>query len=89
MEKQDMCVMSTTGTEQESETMRAVVFEDVGERMEIEEVDRPEPDADGIVVETEACGICRSDWHAWQGDWDWVGVMPTPGRPCSSGRCRR
>jgi alcohol dehydrogenase len=71
--------MSTADTEQESETMRAVVFQEPQEKMEVEEVDRPEPDADGIVVETEACGICRSDWHAWQGDWDWVGVMPTPG----------
>ena len=59
--------------------MRAVVFEEVGKRMAVQEVDRPEPDPDGIVVETEACGICRSDWHAWRGDWDWVGVMPTPG----------
>ncbi|MFQ3320542.1 MAG: alcohol dehydrogenase [Natronomonas sp.] len=71
--------MSKTDTEQESETMRAVVFEEPKEKMEVEAVDRPEPDADGIVVETEACGICRSDWHAWQGDWDWIGVMPTPG----------
>ncbi len=59
--------------------MRAVVFEEVGEKMEVQEVNRPDPDPDGIVVETEACGICRSDWHAWKGDWDWVGVMPTPG----------
>ncbi|WP_254861337.1 zinc-dependent alcohol dehydrogenase family protein [Natronomonas gomsonensis] len=59
--------------------MRAVVFQEPQEPMEVEEVDRPEPDPDGIVVETEACGVCRSDWHAWQGDWDWVGVMPTPG----------
>jgi len=60
-------------------SMRAVVFEDVGEPMIVEEVDRPEPDPAGIVVETEACGICRSDWHAWRGDWEWVGVSPTPG----------
>ena len=71
--------MSTAEPEQESETMRAVVFEAVGEKMEVEQVERPDADPEGIVVETEACGICRSDWHAWQGDWDWVGVMPTPG----------
>jgi alcohol dehydrogenase len=79
MERQCSGVMSTAEPEQEAETMRAVVFEEVGEKMEVEEVERPEPDPAGIVVETEACGICRSDWHAWQGDWDWVGVMPTPG----------
>jgi alcohol dehydrogenase len=60
-------------------SMRAVVFEEVGERMSVQEIERPEPDSDEIVVETEACGICRSDWHAWQGDWEWLGVTPTPG----------
>jgi alcohol dehydrogenase len=62
-----------------NESMRAVVFQGPGEPMEVETVDRPDCDADGVVVETEACGVCRSDWHAWQGDWDWIGVMPTPG----------
>jgi alcohol dehydrogenase len=60
-------------------TMRAVVFQGAGEPLEVEQVERPEPDDHGVVVETEACGVCRSDWHAWQGDWDWIGVVPTPG----------
>ncbi len=59
--------------------MRAVVFQGPEEPMEVEEVERPEPDSDGIVVETEACGVCRSDWHAWRGDWDWIGLMMRPG----------
>ncbi|WP_257297953.1 zinc-dependent alcohol dehydrogenase family protein [Haloarchaeobius sp. FL176] len=59
--------------------MRAVVFQGAEEPMTVEDVDRPEPDDDGILVETEACGICRSDWHAWRGDWEWIGVMPQPG----------
>jgi len=59
--------------------MKAVVFDSPGEPLEVQEVDRPECDEDGIVAETLACGICRSDWHAWQGDWDWIGLMPTPG----------
>ena len=60
-------------------SMRAVVFEEPEAPMDVQEIERPEPDPDGIVVETEACGICRSDWHAWRGDWDWIGVSPTPG----------
>ncbi len=60
--------------------MRAVVFEEVGEPLAVETVDRPEPDPDGAVIETVACGICRSDWHAWRGDWEWLGVVPTPGQ---------
>ena len=60
-------------------SMRAVVFEEPGKLMEIETIERPEAGPDEVVVETEACGICRSDWHAWQGDWEWIGVSPTPG----------
>jgi len=59
--------------------MRAAVFKGVREPLQIEEVDRPDPDPEEVVVETEACGICRSDWHAWQGDWSWLGVIPTEG----------
>ncbi|ELZ23655.1 alcohol dehydrogenase GroES domain-containing protein [Halosimplex carlsbadense 2-9-1] len=52
--------------------MRAVVLAEHGEPLELRDVPEPEPDPDGVVVETEACGICRSDWHAWQGHGDWV-----------------
>ena len=51
--------------------MRAAVFTGHGEPLEIREIDEPEPDATGVVVETDVCGICRSDWHAWQGDPLW------------------
>ena len=60
--------------------MRAAVLEAHGEPLSIEEVDAPEPDAEGVVVETEACGICRSDWHGWQGDWDWLDIQPQQGQ---------
>jgi alcohol dehydrogenase len=59
--------------------MKAAVFEGVEEPLQIKDVEEPTADADQVVVETEACGICRSDWHAWKGDWSWVGVVPTPG----------
>ena len=52
--------------------MRAAVVREYGEPLVIEERDRPAPDPDGVLVEMEACGICRSDWHAWQGHGDWV-----------------
>ena len=60
--------------------MRAAVLREYGEPLSIEDVAYPEPDPDGVVVETEACGICRSDWHAWQGDWDWIGAKPPTGQ---------
>jgi len=39
------------------------------EPLDVRDVDTVEPGPDGIVVETLACGICRSDWHAWKGHW--------------------
>src|SRR5260370_15213803 len=41
--------------------------------------DRPDPapGAGEAVVQVEAEGICRTDWHVWNGDWDWVGLTPT------------
>ncbi|WP_254762341.1 zinc-dependent alcohol dehydrogenase family protein [Natrinema marinum] len=60
--------------------MRAAVLEDHGEPLSIEDVDAPEPTPDGAVVELEACGVCRSDWHGWQGDWGWLGLETEPGQ---------
>jgi len=59
--------------------MRAAVFTDYGEPLDVREVDDPEPAPHGAVVGVEACGVCRSDWHAWQGDWGWRGLDPVPG----------
>ena len=53
-------------------SMRAAVLEAYGEPLSIESVEVPDPTPDGIVVEVEACGICRSDWHAWQGHGEWA-----------------
>jgi alcohol dehydrogenase len=52
--------------------MQALVLEAYGEPLALESVDAPEPTAHGAVVEVEACGICRSDWHAWQGHGEWA-----------------
>jgi alcohol dehydrogenase len=52
--------------------MRAAVLREYGEPLEIEALPEPEPDPHGVVVETEACGVCRSDWHAWQGHGEWA-----------------
>ncbi len=60
--------------------MRAAVLKEYGEPLEIETVDEPDPAPDGVVLEMEACGVCRSDWHGWQGDWDWVGAKPPKGQ---------
>jgi alcohol dehydrogenase len=48
-------------------TLRAVVFEEFGGTLALQQVPAPEPARDGVVVEVRATGVCRSDWHAWQG----------------------
>ncbi len=52
--------------------MRAAVLEAYGEPLAVRDRDPPTPNPDGAVVAVEACGICRSDWHAWQGHGDWA-----------------
>ena len=27
-----------------------------------------------LFIRAEAEGVCRSDWHAWSGDWSWIGL---------------
>ncbi|APX96773.1 zinc-dependent alcohol dehydrogenase family protein [Natronorubrum daqingense] len=52
--------------------MRAAVLEAYGEPLSIESVAEPELSPHGVIVDVDACGICRSDWHAWQGHGEWA-----------------
>jgi len=52
--------------------MRVAVLREYGEPLDVTERPAPDPAPDGAVVGVEACGICRSDWHAWQGHGEWA-----------------
>jgi alcohol dehydrogenase len=52
--------------------MRAAVLREYGEPLVVEERPRPDPAPDEVVVEVAACGVCRSDWHAWMGHGEWA-----------------
>jgi D-arabinose 1-dehydrogenase-like Zn-dependent alcohol dehydrogenase len=39
----------------------------------------PRPDADGVVLAVTKTGLCRSDWHGWQGHDPDVGLPCVPG----------
>ena len=58
--------------------MRAVQFSEYGAPPAI--VSRPEPACpdDGALIRVQATGVCRSDWHAWQGH-DPVTLPHVPG----------
>jgi alcohol dehydrogenase len=59
--------------------MRAVVFERYGEAAEVREVTDPQPAEHGVVVRVEATGLCRSDWHGWQGHDPDIALPHVPG----------
>ena len=47
--------------------MRAVRFSDFSITPELTDVPEPDCPAHAAVIEVRATGLCRSDWHAWQG----------------------
>jgi len=59
--------------------VRAVIFEEFGGPLSVRQVPDPTPRADGVVLAVRSTGICRSDWHGWQGHDSDVRVPHVPG----------
>src|SRR5271163_2092469 len=53
----------------EAASMKAAILREFKKPLAIEEVDRPKPDAQEVLIEVEACGVCHSDLHVADGDW--------------------
>ena len=47
--------------------MKAAVMEATAEPIVVREFDDPEIGPADALIRVEACGVCRSDWHIWQG----------------------
>jgi alcohol dehydrogenase len=73
--------------------MRAAVIETFSKPLIVRNVDDPICPPDGAVVSVKACGVCRSDWHAWTGadpdvsaphvpGHEFAGVIEEVGRDC-------
>ncbi|MFT3863286.1 MAG: alcohol dehydrogenase catalytic domain-containing protein [Solirubrobacterales bacterium] len=62
--------------------MRAALMTAHGGPLAIEEVAEPVAAPDGAVVEVKATGVCRSDWHAWQGH-DQIEMPHVGGHECA------
>lgn len=58
--------------------MQAVQYDAYGAAPVLVDLPDPECPADGVVIEVRATGVCRSDWHAWQGH-DPVSLPRVPG----------
>ena len=59
--------------------MKAAVFEEFAGAIAIQSVPDPASSSRGVVIRTEATGICRSDWHAWMGHDPDVALPHVPG----------
>lgn len=59
--------------------MRAAVLEAFQQPLVVRDMPEPTVSPDGAIVRISVNGICRSDWHAWMGDWDWINMkFPLP-----------
>ena len=47
--------------------MKAVIYRDFRATPVIAQVTDPTPEEGGVVIKVVASGVCRSDWHGWQG----------------------
>jgi D-arabinose 1-dehydrogenase-like Zn-dependent alcohol dehydrogenase len=54
--------------------MRAAAMEGIRQPIVVRNLPDPKVEPKGAIVRVEANGICRSDWHAWVGDWSWEGL---------------
>lgn len=59
--------------------MRAVVFEEFKGPLSVTLVPDPAPVPGGVVLAVRSTGICRSDWHGWQGHDPDIRVPHVPG----------
>jgi propanol-preferring alcohol dehydrogenase len=59
--------------------MKAAILHDFKQPLSIEEVATPHPEADEVLIQVEACGVCHSDLHLADGDWTQLaGIVKRP-----------
>ena len=59
--------------------MKAAILHDFKSPLSIEEIDRPHPEADEVLIQVKACGVCHSDLHVADGDWTQLaGIVKRP-----------
>ena len=59
--------------------MKAAVLREFKSQLSMEEVNRPIPGADEVLIQVEACGVCHSDLHVADGDWTQLkGIVKRP-----------
>ena len=69
--------------------MRALVYESFAGPMTVREEPAPAVPRGGVVVRVGASGICRSDWHGWQGHDPDIALPHVPGHELAGTRVGR
>jgi alcohol dehydrogenase len=78
--------------------MRAALIEAFNTPLVLRDVAEPQCPPDGAIVSVKACGVCRSDWHAWTGadpdvtaphvpGHEFAGIVEEVGRDCRRFKC--
>jgi|SRR5579864_198626 len=59
--------------------MKAAVLREFKRPLSFEDVERPVPAGDEVLIQMEACGACHSDLHVADGDWpQFAGIVKKP-----------
>jgi propanol-preferring alcohol dehydrogenase len=59
--------------------MKAALLREFAGPIAIEEVETPKPGPGEVLIKVQACGVCHSDLHLAQGDWDMLrGITKLP-----------
>jgi propanol-preferring alcohol dehydrogenase len=59
--------------------MKAAVLHEFKTPLSLEDVPRPQPGPDEVLIEVEVCGVCHSDLHVADGDWKQLaGIVKRP-----------
>lgn len=59
--------------------MKAAVLHEFKTPLTLEEVPRPTPGPDEVLIKVEVCGVCHSDLHVADGDWtQFAGIVKKP-----------
>ncbi len=53
--------------------MKAAVLHELKKPLVMEDVERPRPSENEVLIQIEACGVCHSDLHIIDGDWKQFG----------------
>src|SRR5262249_20919492 len=67
------------GAQPKEKPMKAAVLHEMKKPLVVEEVPRPQPGENEVLLKVEACGVCHSDLHVIEGDWkQFAGIANPP-----------